>query len=264
MIARFLISAMLAAGLSPATSVAQPVPDDAYRAEILGGWRTPEGTHMAALRITLGDGWKTYWRAPGEGGIPPQFDWTGSQNIAGVTFHWPRPEVFDLNGLRTIGYADELVLPMEFTARAPGAMAVRAEVQMGVCRDICVPVTLDLALPLPETGRADPAISAALESVPPAARPTAISCKVEPIRDGLRLTAEIEIASAGGDEVAVMELADKTIWVSEAVTRREGGRLTATADLVPTTAQPFALDRSGVTITILGETRALELSGCPA
>ncbi|WP_343116544.1 protein-disulfide reductase DsbD domain-containing protein [Ostreiculturibacter nitratireducens] len=263
MIRTCLLSA--AAALAPLAATAQTVPGDAVRAEFLDGWRTDRGTHMTALRLTLADGWKTYWRAPGEAGIPPRFDWTGSENVAGVAFHWPRPEVFELNGMRAIGYKHELVLPIEFTpADAGGGMAIAAEVELGVCQEICVPVTLSLSRPLPEEGAPDPAISAALAEVPPAGKADAIRCAVEPLRDGLRITAQIDIASAGGEEVAVVELADPTIWVSEAVTQREGGRLTTTADLVPANAKPFALDRSEVTITILGETRALELRGCPS
>lgn len=261
---RYLLLTAVTA-LAPFSTAAQALPDDAVRAEFLGGWRTERGTHMAALRLTLADGWKTYWRAPGEAGIPPRFDWTGSENIAGIAFHWPRPEVFDLNGMRAIGYAHELVLPIEFTpAKAGGPMAVSAEVELGVCHEVCVPVTLRLARTLPEAGASDPAIRAALEEVPPTGKATAIHCAVEPLRDGLRLTAEIDVAPSGGEEVAVVELSDPTIWVSDAATRREGGRLTATADLVPASAQPFVLDRGEVTITILGEARAFELRGCPS
>ena len=109
----------LCAAVIAGPSVAQSLPDDILHAELREGWRLPGGTQMAALHLTLAPGWKTYWRAPGEGGIPPSFDWAGSENIARVAFHWPKPQVFDINGVRVIGYRDELVLPMEFTAADP-------------------------------------------------------------------------------------------------------------------------------------------------
>ena len=258
----FLAAALLAL---PQTGAAQAVPDDVVRAEVIGGWQTENGTQMAALRLTLADGWKTYWRAPGDAGIPPLFDWSGSGNIAGVRFHWPRPQVFDLGGIRAIGYSHELVLPLEFTPSvAGGEVIVTAEIELGVCSEVCVPVTLRISQALPLGGAPDADIRSALASVPARAKPRAIHCSVEPLRDGLRLRAEIDIANSGGDEVAVIEVANPSIWISEAVTERRGNVLVATADLVPATAQPFALDRSSVRITILGRDRALDLQGCPS
>ncbi|MFY8145805.1 MAG: protein-disulfide reductase DsbD domain-containing protein, partial [Rhodobacter sp.] len=70
----------------PARAMTQ---DDLLSAEVLPGWRTEQGTHMAALRLTLAPGWKTYWRSPGDAGIPPLFNWSGSQNLSGVRVHWP-------------------------------------------------------------------------------------------------------------------------------------------------------------------------------
>ena len=262
---RALLSAALLALILPAgAALAQPVPDDVVRAEVIGGWRTADGTHMAALRLTLAEGWKTYWRAPGDAGIAPQFDWRGSTNIGGVAFHWPRPDVFHLNGMRTLGYSDELILPMEFTPRDGGPMAISAEVNLGVCAEVCVPVTLHLNAALPEAAGPDPVIRAALAQVPPGAVPDRIACSVEPLRDGLRLTADIGIAAMGPDETVVVELSDPTIWVSGADVSRDGASLRATVDMVPATAQPFALDRSGVRITILAGGRAVDLKGCPS
>ena len=71
--------------------------------DIIPGWRQDDGAHMAALRIKLDEGWKTYWRAPGEAGIPPSIDWSGSVNLGDVGFHWPVPEVIVSNGVTTLG-----------------------------------------------------------------------------------------------------------------------------------------------------------------
>lgn len=263
------ILAALAAALICAAHAApaQGLPGEVVQAELLPGWRTESGSHMTALRLTLADGWKTYWRAPGEAGIPPQFDWTGSENVAAVAFHWPTPVVFELNGMRTIGYRHELVLPIEITPRRKGApIRLAAGIELGVCRDICVPVTMAVAAELPDAAGSDPAIRTALASQPAAASSagmTGARCEVEPIRDGMRVTAHLDIPRAGAEELAVIELAGAEVWVSEATTSREGGRLTSTAEIVPAAAGPFALDRSALRITILGGERAVELQGCP-
>ncbi|MFA5537726.1 MAG: protein-disulfide reductase DsbD domain-containing protein [Gemmobacter sp.] len=241
---------------------------DIFSADLLPGWRTDSGSHMAALRLRLADGWKTYWRAPGDAGIAPEFDWGGSDNIRAVRFHWPRPSVFLSNGMQSIGYAQELILPIEIWPDEPDApIAVQAQVDLGVCRDICVPATVAVAASLPAArGAADPAIRAALKNRPLTAREAGVgrvACTVAPLSDGVRLTAEIDLPPLGPGETAVIETASRAIWVSEATTRRSGARLVAEADLVAPGRKPFALDRSGITITLLSDRRAVEVAGCP-
>ncbi|MDR5653377.1 protein-disulfide reductase DsbD family protein [Xinfangfangia sp. LG-4] len=239
-------------------------------AEMLPGWRTAEGRHMAALRIDLAPGWKTYWRAPGDAGVPPVFDWQGSENLRGVEVHWPRPEVFRLNGMQTIGYSRQLVLPVEVLPRDPGApVRLTANVDLGVCNTVCVPATVSVAADLPvRGGTADPAIRAALDAAPESPRQAgvqALGCRIEPMADGLRVTAVIDMPRLPGRaETAVLEPGDPDIWVSEAATRREGGRLVATSEMVAPDGLPFFLDRSRLTITVIGQGRAVEIRGCPA
>lgn len=109
--------------------------------DILPGWRTDAGTHIAALRVTLDEGWKTYWRAPGEAGLPPMFDWSGSANIAAVTAHWPVPEVFLSSGIKTLGFHHELVLPLEIELVDQNAeVALSGDLKMGICDNICMPI----------------------------------------------------------------------------------------------------------------------------
>ncbi|MFN6952019.1 MAG: protein-disulfide reductase DsbD domain-containing protein [Albidovulum sp.] len=261
----FALSLALASAAFPA--LAQELSANVISARLREGWRTASGTQMAALELKLAPGWKTYWRAPGEGGIPPQFDWRGSTNIGSVAFHWPKPEVFDLNGMRIFGYRDALVLPIEIRPAEPGQpVRVRAEIDLGVCKEICMPMTVAVTADLPSAGTPDPVIGAALANGPEpaaAAGVTAVRCTAEPIRDGLRLTSHLAMPRLGPDEIAVVELADADVWVSPTRTQREGGELSATADLVPAEAKPFALDRSGVRITVFGAAgRVVDVQGC--
>jgi DsbC/DsbD-like thiol-disulfide interchange protein len=235
--------------------------------KVLPGWQTSTGTRMVALQVDLAPGWKTYWRAPGEAGIPPHFDWTGSRNLDAVRLHWPRPVVFDQNGMRSIGYVGRMVLPIELTPRQAGQpIELRVQVDLGVCEDICIPISLDLIADLTGSGAPDAMIDAALADRPRPARSaglTGVSCAVEPIRDGLRVTAQLDIPALGGTELAVIELPGHEVWVSEAQTRRSGGRVTATAEMVPPQAAPFSLDRSEIRLTLIGAGQAVDLTGCP-
>ncbi|MFZ5709893.1 MAG: protein-disulfide reductase DsbD domain-containing protein [Pseudomonadota bacterium] len=261
-----LLAALAAAAPAAAQQPFSGKPEDIVRAEFIGGWRMADGTRMAALKVRLAEGWKTYWRAPGDTGIPPRFDWAGSQNVASVAFRWPQPEVFDVSGLRIVGYRRELVLPFAVIPQDPGApVRLMARVELGVCETVCVPVNLDVSADLPSGTGPDPEIVAALARMPvPGAQAglSAATCTTEPIADGIRLTAKVEIPAVGQDEFAVIELADPAIWISQAEVERRGPSLTAVSDLVPPEARPFPLDPSQVRITLLGGGRAVEIEGC--
>jgi suppressor for copper-sensitivity B len=101
------------------------------------------------LQFRLAEGWKVYWRAPGDAGYPPEIDWQGSGNLAGTSWRWPVPERFSLFGLETYGYHDEVVIPIRATLSQPGApLQLRAEMNALACSDICVPLTASLSLDL--------------------------------------------------------------------------------------------------------------------
>lgn len=258
----------LAALLLPALPARATTQDDVLQASVMTGWQTEHGTQMVALRLDLAPGWKTYWRAPGDAGIPPEFDWSGSRNLRALRIHWPAPTVFDTAGYTTIGYRDRLILPVEIEPVDPARpVELSAVIDLGICRDICLPASLALTAVINPPGAPDAAISAALAARPKTGREaglTAITCTVEPIADGLRLTAVLALPPQGGDETVAIESADRSVWVSEATARRDGGRLTAVTDLVPTSGAPFALDRSGLTVTVISDRGAVEVRGCPA
>ncbi|TDE39776.1 protein-disulfide reductase DsbD domain-containing protein [Antarcticimicrobium sediminis] len=236
--------------------------------EILDGGPTTRGTHMAALRLTLSDGWKTYWRAPGEAGIPPSFDWRGSHNLGNVAITWPAPEVFHTNGLRTIGYKHQMILPVEVTPTNDGQpVRLRGQIDFGLCSDVCIPGTLTFDQQLdPQAGR-NPAIIAALAQRPYSAAEAQVSaatCRVSPIKGGLRIEARITMPSVGGEEIAVIEAGTPGVWADETRTHRQGNTLIAASDLISETGGAFALNRSDIRITVLGARHSVDIRGCDA
>ncbi len=250
---------------TPALATTQ---DDVLSATLLPGWQMENGAQMAAMELTLAPGWKTYWRSPGDAGIPPSFDWSESENVKSVRIHWPAPDVFETNGLQTIGYHERLVLPLEITAVDPSRpIRLSVEVQLGVCDEICLPAALDLTSDLTRPGAPDASIKASLAQRATPAREagvTGVSCLVDPISDGLRLTARVRLPDPGLPEVVAFETSDRSVWVAPAITQREGGELVAMTELVAPDGTPFALDRSDVTLTILAAGGAVEVRGCPA
>jgi DsbC/DsbD-like thiol-disulfide interchange protein len=261
----FKTAATLALIAAPALATTQ---EDVLQGQLRPGWKMENGGHMAAVELMLAPGWKTYWRSPGDAGIPPSFDWSGSENVKSVRLHWPAPVVFHTNGMQTIGYHDSLILPVEITPESPSEpIRLRVRMELGVCDEICLPAALDLATDLAAPGAPDASIKAALAQRAATAQEagvTGVSCSIDPIKDGLRLTARLGLPDPGLPEVVAFETADRTVWVAEAVTERQGGELVAMTELVPPNGAPFALDRSKVTMTILAATGAVEVKGCPA
>lgn len=267
---RLILPLLLAAGLALPARAGGDSTADMVRITVLPGWSTDQGHHVAALHLALAPGWKTYWRAPGDAGIPPTMEFTGASNLASVNPVWPTPDVFSQNGMQTVGYADELVLPLMVvpqTADQPARLAAR--MQIGICSTICVPVEFDLALDLPATGSpaqqamirtalADQPLSAARADV------GRVTCTLDPISDGLRLSVAIDMPSAGSRETVLIETADPLVWVAETEATRQGGTLSAVTELVHVSGQAFALDRSGLRMTVLGTDRAVDIQGCSA
>jgi suppressor for copper-sensitivity B len=104
----------------------------------------------AGVHIQLEDGWKAYWRSPGEVGLPPEIDWEGSVNIASVEMLWPAPTRFRAFGIENFGYETEVTFPLNVTLKDPGQPALmQAKVFLLVCAEICVPEEAELALSIP-------------------------------------------------------------------------------------------------------------------
>src|ERR1700753_324355 len=74
---------------------------------------------LGGIALQLQPGWKTYWRTPGDSGVPPRFDFSKSENVEAVTVLWPAPQKFDdgAGGL-SLGYHDQIVLPLRIVAKS--------------------------------------------------------------------------------------------------------------------------------------------------
>ncbi|MEM1388652.1 MAG: protein-disulfide reductase DsbD domain-containing protein [Pseudomonadota bacterium] len=261
-----LALAVLTASPAATPSLAQDALDAIADISLLPGWRSESGAHITALRVALAPGWKTYWRAPGEAGIPPRFDWSGSSNMKAVAFHWPVPKVHEQNGMTTFGYETLFILPIELTPERNGEpIAVRASVELGVCLDICVPVSVRVDADLGLGGQPDARIRSAINDRPFTAAEASVAearCAIEPIKDGMRVKATVTMPSLGPGEVAVFEHRDQRIWIAEAVVARDGRSLTAVTEMVPPSNKPFSLNRSDLLITVFGNGQAVEIEGC--
>ena len=103
------------------------------------------------LMLQYGEGWKGYWRTPGEVGLAPEINWSGSSNLRSAEILWPAPERYEAFGIENFGYSGEVVLPIRAIVEDPGEpLALRARVELLTCSDVCVPHAFELALDLPQ------------------------------------------------------------------------------------------------------------------
>lgn len=141
-------------------------------ARLIGGAAIESGEARllrAGLEIRLDPGWKTYWRYPGDSGVPPTLDFTGSQNVKSVTALWPAPERFsDGAGGRSIGYLGDVVLPLRIVPKdVAKTSSLRVKIGYAICGSLCVPAEADLHLTLSgKAGAEEPSLVAAEARVP--------------------------------------------------------------------------------------------------
>lgn len=95
----------------------------------------------AGVEITLTDGWKTYWRSPGDAGFPLEVaKEAGAANIRDITLYWPYPHRFvEEWGLEVFGFKERLLVPLTLTLEDAAAdTQVDVTVSYAVCSDICI------------------------------------------------------------------------------------------------------------------------------
>ena len=172
------VAAALGQGVARVNLVSPWVELHAARVRLLAGPPAVKSakSYLAGVEITLAEGWKTYWRTPGDAGVPPQFDWAGSANLATIKVGYPAPRRMQEPGAETIGYTSAVIFPVEVVPHDPAKpVDLELKLEFGVCREICIPAEAKLSLALPPSqlvGDASPALLAALERVPrsPASR----------------------------------------------------------------------------------------------
>ncbi len=207
---------LLAAGNATAGDDASRWDGDARSALrlIAGSSATPErAPTRAGIEIKLKNGWHTYWRYPGDAGVPPRFDFAGSQNVKSVEVLWPAPQRIPEQGLVAIGYTGDVILPLAIVPQNSGEpVKLRLKIDYAVCETLCVPAEGNAELTLSGGPSSHDAALAAAE-------------------------ARLPRKAALGDGSA---LAIKSVRREQA-----GGRARILVDVAPKGLQRFAFDLDG-------------------
>ncbi len=192
---RLIAGLLLILATSPASAaVGEWVVEDVVQVRVVASV-DEAGNPAAALEIVLEPGWKTYWRTPGEGGLPTVFEFGESRNLAHAEAAYPAPRRYDDGYSITNTYEGRVLFPIAFAAALPSApVTLDVAVNMGVCEVICIPMQVHASVTL-APNEADTAalaiVEEALGRLPQAPEP------------GTFEIADIDIAETEGGDVAV-------------------------------------------------------------
>lgn len=150
---RHLVIAAFVALIAPATAspslaaVGNWVAGENVRLRLLASGLDLNGQLDAAIEIELADGWHTYWINPGQAGIPPVFDFSGSQNVGKESITFPVPESWSDGQTDSNIYEGRVVLPVKVPVEDPAKpVRLAVKVDLGVCATVCIPVALSDAV----------------------------------------------------------------------------------------------------------------------
>jgi suppressor for copper-sensitivity B len=229
----------------------------------------------AGIELDLAPGWKTYWRSPGDAGLPPALDWAGSENLASATLSYPAPHRETLLGLETFGYGGRVVFPIALAPAEPGLpVDLRLAATFLVCSNICVPQSFAFALSLPPTAPTPDAAAANLiaraeNAVPGDGRAAGLAIVSATASDRvLTVTATAREPFAAPD--LFVEGGPYDVFAAPRLAFADGGRrLIATVDRLAAAGVPDPLAGTPVTLTLVDgersmETRVVPASGAPS
>lgn len=140
-----LLAALAAAFASPALAQEAATSPwskgDHASLRLIAGATSASGKQRVGVEILMAPGYKTYWRSPGDFGVPPVFDWSGSTNIGGLDVRWPAPERFEDGNGHSLGYVGEVVIPVSVQPIDPAKPVMLVlKLDYAVCEKICIPV----------------------------------------------------------------------------------------------------------------------------
>jgi DsbC/DsbD-like thiol-disulfide interchange protein len=221
---------------------------------------------LGGIAFQLEPGWKTYWRSPGDSGVPPRFDFSKSENIEAVTVLWPAPTKFDDGaGGHSLGYRDQIVLPLRIVPKsAEKPVLLRADISYAVCEKLCIPVQVNAELPFTSVASTeDSTLFAALDTVPKPANvgdPNPLTI-LDVKRDG-KNTVLVDVVSPAAKDVSLFVEGPTPDWglpVPELLNQSPPGikRFVFELDGVPPGTNP---DGAALKLTLVGGERSYEFN----
>ena len=258
---RFLAALLL---LIMSTSIATG--DGLKKIEILEGWKKSDGSIVYGLKISLKDGWKTYWHTPGPMGLKPQFDFEGSLNIGSLNVLWPSPKLFGSSGFESIGYESEVILPIIIQSKIDtDPINLKIKGIIGICYDVCVPIEFETQSGLKTVSRdINTDLLAALANLP--LSPSDLGknnarCNIIYGPTGFKIEADIPYLEKSGSYIffSIKDFRD-ALSIEQPKQFTPGKIISASGEWFDTPNVKISSDL--ITITQLDEGQVIEQNGC--
>jgi DsbC/DsbD-like thiol-disulfide interchange protein len=221
---------------------------------------------LGGIAFQLQPGWHTYWRNPGDSGVPPRIDFSKSENIEAVTILWPAPAKFaDGAGGTSLGYLKQVVLPLRIVAKnADKPVTLRADINYAVCEKLCIPVEASAELAFTSVASTeDSALSAALDTVPkPATIGDPNPLTIRDVKREGKNGVLVDVAAPDSAEVNLFVEGPTPEWALPVPKLLEHGppgvkRFAFDLDGLPPGANP---DGAALKLTLVGGERAYEFN----
>lgn len=218
----------------------------------------------AGIEIKMQSGWKTYWRYPGNSGVPPHFDFSGSENLKDAKVLYPAPHLFTDETGRSLGYKDKVILPLEISPQQPGKpVQLRLKADYAVCEKLCVPAEGRAALTLGGGDSSQNSALAAAETRVP--RPIAAAqagLTARRVSTGPKPAVAVDLAASAGQSVELFVEGPTPQWALPIPKPAQGtpaGRAQFSFELdgLPPGVNPK--DQFDLTFTVVTGERAVEV-----
>jgi DsbC/DsbD-like thiol-disulfide interchange protein len=208
---RSLRAALIAWGIAAISGVTAQAADESPWSDdvrssvrlVAGANKTSDPHLRAGIEIKMQPGWKTYWRYPGDSGVPPHFDFSGSENLKAATVLYPAPHLFTDETGQSLGYKDKVVFPLIVSALQPDKpVLLRLKLDYAVCEKLCVPAEGRAELPLTATDSTHDSVLVAAEAlVPKQVTPAQLGLTVRRVNDGTRPLVTVDMGAPAGKPI---------------------------------------------------------------
>lgn len=231
---------------------------------IAGSNKTGAQALRAGIEIRLRPGWKTYWRYPGDSGVPPRFDFTGSENLKQAEVLFQAPHLFVDETGASLGYKDTIIFPVVVTPRQAGKpVHLHVKADYAVCEKLCVPAegTADFMLAGGDSSQ-NAALAAAEAHVPKRVTAAQLGLTAHRSTGGSKPTVTVALGAPAGKPLELFAEGPTSDWalpIPKPVKNPPAGRAEFTFEL---DGLPPGVDPKGqfdLIFTVITGDRAVEV-----
>ena len=218
----------------------------------------------AGVEIQLQPGWKTYWRYPGDSGVPPRFDFSGSENLKAAKVLYPAPHLFSDEAGNALGYKDRVIFPVQLSPQQPGKpVLLRLKLDYAVCEKLCIPAEgrAELTLNAGDSAQ-DAALTAAEARVPQPVTAAAAGLSVRRVNNGPKPLIAVDLATGADKRVTLFVEGPTPEWALPIPTPAQGAPAGHRHFGFELDGLPSGVDPKGhfeLTFTVVEGDRAIEV-----